>query len=333
MSRARSLILGRETLAYHGVTRQQALIPLALLFFAALALSLGAASARAEGAGGPRDATAIAPPAGTAALPASKGAGAYESPTRPLPWYRFEASLEMGFVGVAFHRYQQGTDGTWFDFKKEGGQENLFLFVRTSAGIRFKQRHVVLFLYQPLTLESRAVLRRDVTQEGVTFPAGTPVNLRYGFDFYRGSYLYDIFKDPRYELAVGASLQIRNADISFTSADGSLRALSQNLGPVPALKIRARYTFASGWWLGLEADGIYANIKGLNGSTREVTGAILDASLRAGIHLHGWMDVFVNLRYLGGGAKGGGPEDSAQGDGYTRNWLHFITLSLGVGLY
>lgn len=333
MARIRPLSFGREALGSHGMTRQPVLLSLAILLFAAIALSLGAAAARAEGAGGPRDATAIAPPSGAQALPATKGASTYESPPRPLPWYRFEASLEMGFVGVAFHRYQQGTDGTWFDFKKEGGQENLFLFVRTSAGIRFKQRHVVLFLYQPLTLKTRAVLKRDVTQEGVTFVAGTPMNLRYGFDFYRASYLYDIFKDPRYELAVGASLQIRNADISFTSADGSLRALSQNLGPVPALKVRARYTFASGWWLGLEADGIYANIKGLNGSTREVTGAILDASLRAGIHLRGWMDVFVNLRYLGGGAKGGGPDDSSQGDGYTRNWLHFITLSLGVGLY
>lgn len=283
----------------------------------------------------------IAPSWGRAA-PASPeastgGADAAKAPpaerVKKRPWYRFEASVEMGFLGVAFHRIQQGRDGTWFDYLKEGGQENLYLFLRTSAGIRFKDRHIVLFLYQPLRIKTQAVLQRDVTQQGVTFPAGTSVNTLYGFDFYRASYLYDIFRDPRFELAVGASMQIRNAEITFTSADGSLRAVGQNLGPVPALKVRARYTFQSGWWLGLEVDGMYANIKGLNGSRRDVEGAILDASLRAGIHVGEWVDVFVNLRYLGGGARGGGPDPDSQGDGYTRNWLHFITLSLGLGIY
>lgn len=50
------------------------------------------------------------------------------------------------------------------------------------------------------------------------------------------------------------------------------------------------------WW-GTEIDGIYAPISGVNGSSSEVTGALLDASLRVG---------------------------------YTKNWLHFITVSLGV---
>jgi len=248
------------------------------------------------------------------------------------PWYRFEASLEMGFVAPLYHKYQQGADGTYFDFRAQGGQENLFLFLRTSAGIRFVDRHVVLFLYQPLTLKTQQTLQEDVRLEGIDFPAGTPVNLKYGFDFYRVSYMYDIFRSPRFELGVGASLQIRNADIAITSADGGLRAISQNVGPVPLLKVRGRYTFDSGWWIGLEVDGIYATSKIINGSSRDVTGALLDASLRAGIHLEGFVDVFVNLRYLGGGAEDGGDPVNL-GNDYSRNWLHFLTLSLGLGIY
>jgi hypothetical protein len=238
----------------------------------------------------------------------------------------------MGLLAPLYHKYKQGADGTCLDFRAQGGQGNLFLFLRASAGVRFVDRHVVLFLYQPLTLETQQTLREDVRLEGVDFPAGTPVNFKYGFDFYRASYMYDIFRDPRFELGVGVSLQIRNADIVITSADGDLRAVSQNLGPVPLLKVRGRYTFDSGWWLGLEVDGIYASSKIVNGSSRDVTGALLDASLRAGIHLKGFMDVFLTLRYLGGGAEDGGDPDEA-GDEYSRNWLHFIILSLGLGIY
>jgi hypothetical protein len=39
--------------------------------------------------------------------------------------------------------------------------------------------------------------------------------------------------------------------------------------------------------------------------------------------------VFLNLRYLGGGASGTSPDENTVGDGYVSNWLHFMTLSLG----
>ena len=39
---------------------------------------------------------------------------------------------------------------------------------------------------------------------------------------------------------------------------------------------------------------------------------------------------FFNLRYLGGGAVGTESNPNPPSDGYTKNWLHFITVSLGV---
>lgn len=39
--------------------------------------------------------------------------------------------------------------------------------------------------------------------------------------------------------------------------------------------------------------------------------------------------MFLNVRYLGGGAKGQGDPD-ALSDGWVRNWLHFLTVTLGV---
>jgi hypothetical protein len=67
----------------------------------------------------------------------------------------------------------------------------------------------------------------------------------------------------------------------------------------------------------------------LNGSTNEVVGAILDASLRQGIQINGPVKAFLNVRYLGGGAVGTSENDPGPGDGYVRNWLNFLTVSTG----
>jgi hypothetical protein len=59
-------------------------------------------------------------------------------------------------------------------------------------------------------------------------------------------------------------------------------------------------------------------------------GAILDASLRGGFTPREGLDVFLNVRYLGGGAVGTEEDFPGPGDGYVRNWLHTVSVSLGV---
>jgi hypothetical protein len=101
---------------------------------------------------------------------------------------------------------------------------------------------------------------------------------------------------------------------------------------VPLLKFRGRWTFDSGVWWGTEIDGIYAPISGINGSDEKITGALLDASLRVGYDFLKRVSGFLNVRYLGGGAQGTQKNPSPPSDGYTKNWLHFITVSLGFEL-
>ena len=166
----------------------------------------------------------------------------------------------------------------------------------------------------------------DLAVLDVIFPEDTAVDFRYGFDFYRFSYLYDFFDHPDQELSIGRSLQIRNASMSFTSVDGDLRIVRNNIGPVPAFKIRGRYTFDPGVWIGGEVDGFWIKGKWVSGSSKNFEGAILDASVRAGYVIAPFAETFVNLRYLGGGALGGKRLD------FTRNWLHTLTFSIGIGI-
>ena len=252
---------------------------------------------------------------------------------RVLPdWLRVRAFAELGTVAVLFHRIQFSRDGTEFDYVREGGQNTLQPFARVSAEAEIFKHHSFVLLYQPLDLRSTAVLTRDVTIDGGVFAAGSSLDLRYGFDFYRFSYLYDFFADPDLEVAIGISLQIRNANIGFTATDGSLRRTNENIGPVPVLKARARYTFKNGVFLGLEVDGFWASGRIITGSTNDFEGAILDAAIRAGVQLTPWAELFLNWRTIGGGARGTEENSPGPGDGYTNNWLWTSSLSLGVGL-
>ena len=274
---------------------------------------------------------ALSPAPERAPLAKAEAAAPLPMPSTALPWYRLSAVAELGFLAVLTHKIQLGKDGTYFNYATEGGQDNLYAVSRFSVEAELFGRHQIVFLYQPLELDTNAQLQQDARFNSVVFPKGTLLNSRYGFPFYRLSYAYDLIKDPRQELSIGLSLQIRNATVEFTSGDGKLFAWTHNIGPVPILRSRGRYTFENDLFVGYEVDGFYAPIKGVNGSDNAVIGAIVDASVRAGVRLPLHSEAFLNVRYLGGGAEGQG-DPRPGSDGYNKNWLNFLTVSLGAAV-
>ena len=244
-------------------------------------------------------------------------------------WFHLSLTGEAGFLGVLSHTIQFGNTGTEFDYVADGGQNILFPFTRFSAEINLFRRHSIVLLIQPLDVVTNAVLTNPVTVYGETFAAGTPMDLTYGFTFYRFSYLYYFINDEHGELAAGLSLQIRNASIRFEASDGTQAVVTQNIGPVPILKVRGRYVFPCGFFVGAEADGFYATNAIFNGADYPFEGAIVDASVFAGWRLLNGVEAFVNVRYLGGDARGT-ERNPDMGDGYTNNWLHTMSFSLGL---
>jgi len=247
------------------------------------------------------------------------------------PFTQFRVISEFGFLVAVSHTIQFSKDGTKFDYVDEGGQDNAFLVTRHSAELELDRRHALVLLYQPLDIRTSVRLNRDVSVDGEVFARGTAMNLRYGFDFYRLSYIFDLLGDrPRDEISLGLSLQMRNAAIVFTSADGTQRRANRDVGPVPLIKLRGRWGVSERTWLGLEVDGIWAPIKYINGSDSDVEGALVDLSLRVGYRVVKSLDAFFNIRYLAGGAEGTSSDKSGPGDGYNDNWLHFLTFTVGL---
>ena len=273
---------------------------------------------------------------GLAAVAAPVAAQDYGFFNSPESFFGFESSVEVGFLGFFYHKIQLSQTGTYFDYVADGGQDVWFPFRRLSGDVLLGKRHRLVFLVQPIDIRTEVLLSSPLTIDGETFPADTSMELRYGFDFYRLSYLYDLLKNPKNELAVGASLQIRDAVIVFAPKTDPTYDLREetDVGPVPALKFRAKYYLNDFVWLGSEIDGIYAAGRGVTGSTdvsTDFVGAIVDASLRAGFTPRPPVDVFLNLRYIGGGAEGTQTDDPGGLDnGYTKNWLHAFSVSLGV---
>jgi len=274
-----------------------------------------------------------APTAPTAPTEASAGhnVGLFESEDGPVD---VTLQAEVGFLAPMSHVVQFSTDGSLIDYIDEGGQDNLFFFGRLSTILTLFDNHEIVLLYQPLALESSVTLERDLSIDGETFPAGTGVDFLYGFPFWRAAYAYDFIDSPKHKLAFGGGLQIRNATINFRSTDGTRFRSNRDIGPVPLLRLVGRYGFeTAGLFLETEVDGFYAPIKYINGGDSDVEGAIIDWSIRAGLELDAAPgEVFLNVRYLGGGAEGTSSDDDGPGDGFNKNWLHFMTISLGASV-
>jgi len=246
--------------------------------------------------------------------------------------FEFRSVAELGFVGVLGHKIQISNNGTYFDYKKYGGQDVLFPVSRLSLELDFKNRNTLFFLYQPLRLETQTLLAEELVVDSLTFPAGTGVDLLYNFPFYRISYLRELLpNNEKYSLGIGASVQVRNATITFESTDGALFRTNRDLGVVPIIKTRFKAQLTDWLYTEFEADGFYAPISYLNGSDNDVIGAILDASLRTGLKINDPINVFFNIRYLGGGGVGTGDVEFGEpGDGYLKNWLNLLTVSAGA---
>jgi hypothetical protein len=248
-------------------------------------------------------------------------------------WYRVGFNVQLGALGVVDHKIQFGEAGTEFDYVKDGGQNNLYFTQRYETEVNLWKNHTLMLVYQPINVVTEVKLKDDLRVYETTFAEGTPMRLRYGFDFTRMSYLYDFFDGPDAELAIGGSLQLRNAVIDFASINGQQFAGNRNIGPVPALKIRAQKWEDSGLYYGAELDGFWASGRFITGSENDFEGAILDTSVRAGFKLTGFSTSFVSLRYIGGGARGMEEEPDQPGDGYTNNWIHTVAISMGLMLH
>ncbi|MFO7369587.1 MAG: hypothetical protein R6X09_04880 [Bacteroidales bacterium] len=144
--------------------------------------------------------------------------------------------------GVVFSGYNDvripGDQGTLFSLSEELDASPK-VFYRVRAGYTFGTRHNLSVLYAPFEVKSDGSLNRDLTFEGVIFPAGTPLEGTYKFNSYRLTYRYDIVERPKFEFGLGFTAKIRDAKVAILSAaDESIKT---NVGFVPIINFHAEW--------------------------------------------------------------------------------------------
>ena len=277
--------------------------------------------------------------------------GAQNDTSSNLEW-SFRA--ESGFVYTIFHDIQIGRDAQRFDYAQNGGQELLLPYYRWEGGLTLGGKHELAFLYQPLTLRSttRVAASGGLQMDNVLFAEDSPLDLKYGFDFYRGSYRYRLWNSSSGYFSVGGALQIRNASITFdgfgwvpemgddpdSDESREVRVITQDLGPVPVISMAARRNWGDGHFFEWSFDGFYAPIRYLNLRDVDVVGWLYDTAFRVGTEFRDKSELYLSLRVLGGGADGTAGErtlwtQSRSEPRYTWNNLNLAALTLGARLY
>jgi hypothetical protein len=182
---------------------------------------------------------------------------------------------------------------------------------RLRLGYRFLERHLVTALYAPLELVARGSADRDVTFNGGSYPAGTPLLAVYRFDSYRLTYRYSFVRNDALDLAAGLTAKIRDAETSLHGADARSKT---NTGFVPLLNLHAAWQPDGGdFGLVLDADALVAP-----------QGRAEDVLLALTWQLREELELRAGYRMLEGGAE--------NDEVYSFAWLHYSVLGLAFEL-
>ncbi len=114
------------------------------------------------------------------------------------------------------------------------------------------QRHEFQLVLAPLAYSEEGSFDQDVQFAGATYQAGETVEVDYKFNSYRLRYLYTLVDNERWGFELGGTLFVRDAEIKLsqngTSSDDS------DIGFVPLLALKTRYSLSPEWSLVLDAD-------------------------------------------------------------------------------
>ncbi|MCK9310558.1 MAG: hypothetical protein PHH43_00695 [Candidatus Cloacimonetes bacterium] len=170
-----------------------------------------------------------------------------------LPDIRIEAETGIAIPGYNDVRIPNDTNNTMFSLKNDVGISSAFS-TRLNIHYRISPRHQISLMAAPLTLKANEKLAKSVVYQSKHFWMNDQIEAVYRFDSYRLQYRYLLPKEFYGIRAVGASLKVRDAEISLKSTSNF--ATKKNTGIVPLLSLNAGYRINDELDLVLEAEGL-----------------------------------------------------------------------------
>lgn len=180
---------------------------------------------------------------------------------------------------------------------------------RLRLGYRIADRHLITALYAPLQVNARGSLDRDVSFDGGSYPAGSPLLAVYRFDSYRLTYRYSIVWAEGLDVAAGLTVKIRDAETSLYGVEARRKT---NTGFVPLLNLHVAWRPDNGaFGVVLDADALAAP-----------QGRAEDVLLAATWRFREGLELRVGYRMVEGGAN--------NDEVYSFAWFHYVVAGLGM---
>ncbi len=198
--------------------------------------------------------------------------------------------------------------GTLFSLVDDLPAESKFVY-RLRLGYRFNPKHSVSLLFAPLSLMAQGSVEKDLSFNGDTFPAGTPLEALYTFNSYRLTYRFDFVNSRKWKVGLGFTAKIRDAEVRID--DSGKSSSNTNVGFVPLLNFRVEWRASEKMSLLLEGDALAS--PGGQGRAEDVLLALY-------YHLNDAIVLKAGYRVVEGGAD----VESV----YNFTWLNYVTAGI-----
>jgi hypothetical protein len=222
---------------------------------------------------------------------------------------RVALRLEAGPTWQTRNKVQIPNDqnGTRFSLEEPAGS-GPWAGIRLTALWDIDERHGVRLVLAPLSYDERGTLDADVAFADENFTAGSDLEASYTFNSWRIGYRYRFYDQGPWDLWVGATAKVRDAEIRLEQGDTV--GQDDDVGFVPLLYLAARYRFNDRWSFAADFDGLAGG-----------PGRALDLGLRLNYHVDDRLAVGAGYRGLEGGAD--------TDDVYNFAWFNAVVLSAG----
>jgi hypothetical protein len=203
---------------------------------------------------------------------------------------RFSLELEAGPVWQTSNDVQIPNSelGTRFSLEELVGQ-GPWAAGRLYFTWNINDRHGLRVLLAPLSYTETGIFDSPVNFAGATYAAGEPTEASYTFNSWRLSYRYKFKDGERWQLWVGFTAKIRDAEIRLRQ--GETTSFDDDLGFVPLAHFAADYRLSDRWHL-------IADIDALAGGP----GRAIDLALKVGYDISDRWTLTAGYRTVEGGA-------------------------------
>ncbi len=137
--------------------------------------------------------------------------------------------------------------GTLINLEDDLGLDNDDEILRIEFVTRPWPKHRFFLSYMDMDRNSTQALPKDITFDGVTFPAGLNVGSKLDVGLYRGGYTWSFLQNDEWELGLSVGVYYIDLDMHLESVDHQIRAEDSTGEPFPMLGLSGTWLVNKDW--------------------------------------------------------------------------------------